>query len=1021
MKQTWPLLLLCALFSGATYADDTEIYVGNSNTAANPNVVFIFDTSGSMDYDTDECKTYKQVTKKICVRKDWWGDCVEYKYETVTQCDTYKSRLEVAQAAAVDTLNGLTGVNVGLMRYNKSEKWQGKDDGKDYNYRGGYLSSRLINIDEAGNKDKLKNLINAYSASGGTPLTESVHEAFNYFSGAPIDYARIQQRSTDTVTYAGDTNNARSDTSYVSPVVDQCQKNHIVLFTDGDSSRDGESNAQIRTWVDSLKKPLPSGLSTTCSSNGGGNTSITNSCLEELAYYMYAAKDQGKQNVQVRFHAIGGFLEGNSQTFLDKAASMGDGISASADSYDGLKTALKKIFDDINTTSGSYAAPAVAVNAFNSLEQLDQMYYSVFKPHASVGWSGNIKRFRLAQGGIVDASTPPRPAVDDVTGFFSKNARSYWTLEEDAPDGDSVTKGGMASRLTADRKVYTNLTGSNLTSSSNLVHENNTANVTKSSLGLSDTTSNEEHTKVLQWVRGLDSKGADPTLARRAMEDPLHGQPLLVNYGELTINGKKVPDSTLFIGTNSGYLHAFNTNENDPKELYSFIPKELLPVASAYYSGAGGKKYGLDGQVSLWHNDKNNNRIVDGTDTAYLYIGMRRGGSSYYGIDITNRTAPKMLGQINGKYHANGATAGFAKMGQTWSKAIPADMMFNNQKRKVLIFGGGYDPKEDNYSTRTAHEAGNAIYIVDPTTGELLWKASNESDADLVLPEMTSGIVGNIALIDNSSSGYVDLFYVADLGGRIWRIDFKKDATTSKSYATGGVIFDLGKDGSKSENVRFFTSLDVVYTDSFDYMLKDATTGQVSAVKHKPRYMLNIGSGYRAHPLDKQAIDNFYVLFDYNTETAPLSYTAVKKADLQGYKFVDNKINLTPSLKSNNGFYVELKDSDAGEKVLSKAITVDNVIYFSSFRPGSQSFDASCKPDTGATRLYAIKLTSPTDSVSIQDIKIPGIPSDPLIVTTPADTESGEEDGGLSILISTQLIDTGKKALLKKTYWRELK
>ena len=35
---------------------------------------------------------------------------------------------------------------------------------------------------------------------------------------------------------------------------------------------------------------------------------------------------------------------------------------------------------------------------------------------------------------------------------------------------------------------------------------------------------------------------------------PLHGQPLLVNYGELTINGKKVPDSTLFIGTNSGYL-----------------------------------------------------------------------------------------------------------------------------------------------------------------------------------------------------------------------------------------------------------------------------------------------------------------------------------------------------------------------------------------------------------------------------------------------------------------------------------
>lgn len=1021
MKLTWLPLLLCALFSSAIYADDTEIYVGNSNTAANPNVVFVFDTSGSMDGETDECKEYDQRTVQVCTQWDRWGRCIASKLETETYCEEYKSRLEVVKEAAVDTLGGLTAVNVALMRYNPQRKWLGNNGNADENYRGGYLTSRVLNVDGEGNKDKLKNLINGYTANGGTPLTESVHEAFNYLSGGTIDYARKRETSGSPVTYFGDTDNVRDGTKYISPVVDQCQKNHIVLFTDGDSSVDGESNSTIQALVDSLKKPLPSGISTSCKSNGEGNKAITNSCLEELAYYMYTAKSQGKDVPQVRFHVIGGFLSGNSQTFLDKAATMGDGISASADNYDQLKRALKKIFVDISSTSGSYAAPAVAVNAFNSLEQLDQMYYSVFKPHASVGWSGNIKRFRLDKGGIVDANSPPRNAVDSVTGFFSKNARSYWTLDADAPDGDNITKGGMAGRLAASRLVYTNLVGNNLTNSGNLVHEDNKANVTKFALGLSNTETDAEHIKVLQWARGLDSKGADPTLARRSMEDPLHGQPLLVNYGELNINGKKVPDSTLFIGTNSGYLHAFNTNENTPTELYSFIPKELLPNVTAYYSGAGGKKYGLDGQLSLWHNDKNSNRLVDGTDTAYLYVGMRRGGSSYYGIDISTRNQPKLLGQINGKYHANGATTGFARLGQTWSKAIPADMMFNNQKRKVLIFGGGYDPKEDDYSTRTAHEAGNAIYIVDPTTGELLWKASNEADANLVLSDMTSGIVGNIALIDNNSSGYVDLIYAADLGGRIWRIDFKKDATTANSYATGGVIFDLGKDSSKTENVRFYTSLDVVYTDAFDFMQKDAG-GNVTAVKNVPRYMLNIGSGYRAHPLDKQANDNFYVLFDYATSAAPGSYVKRSKADLESYQFVNDKITLTPSLKSNNGFYIALKSNTDGEKVLSKAITVDNVIYFSSFRPGSQAFDASCKPDTGATRLYAINLLARNnEAVIFKDIKTPGIPSDPLIVSPPPDPETGEPSKP-KLLISTQLIDLlNDKPLMKQTYWRETK
>src|SRR5690554_8059202 len=95
------------------------------------------------------------------------------------------------------------------------------------------------------------------------------------------------------------------------------------------------------------------------------------------------------------------------------------------------------------------------------------------------------------------------------------------------------------------------------------------------------------------------------------MEDLLHSAPVLLNYGELSINGKKVPDSTLYVGTNSGYLHAFDTHETSPKERFAFIPKELLPVATQYYVGTGSKAYGLDGHISVWHQDTNKDMIVN--------------------------------------------------------------------------------------------------------------------------------------------------------------------------------------------------------------------------------------------------------------------------------------------------------------------------------------------------------------------------------------------------------------------------
>src|SRR5690606_6871783 len=144
-------------------------------------------------------------------------------------------------------------------------------------------------------KDALIDVVNSYNANGGTPMTEAVHEAVNFLRGNPVDYGMNVTRGdciardrrggcteyakeysllSNTLTVSG----SGADAGYISPITDQCQKIHIVLFTDGDSSVDGESNEQIRDWLATIPAAdRPSGLSTSCKSNGGGNMVISRS------------------------------------------------------------------------------------------------------------------------------------------------------------------------------------------------------------------------------------------------------------------------------------------------------------------------------------------------------------------------------------------------------------------------------------------------------------------------------------------------------------------------------------------------------------------------------------------------------------------------------------------------------------------------------------------------------------------------------------------------------------------------
>lgn len=102
-RKSWLQKLLVAtvsmLMACATLADDTEVFLGSGSTSSNikPNVLFIIDTSGSMDWDS--CPSDPDPDDPPCTTQG-------------------KSRLEVMKEALVQILNKVNDVNVGLMTFN---------------------------------------------------------------------------------------------------------------------------------------------------------------------------------------------------------------------------------------------------------------------------------------------------------------------------------------------------------------------------------------------------------------------------------------------------------------------------------------------------------------------------------------------------------------------------------------------------------------------------------------------------------------------------------------------------------------------------------------------------------------------------------------------------------------------------------------------------------------------------------------------------------------------------------------
>lgn len=469
--------------------------------------------------------------------------------------------------------------------------------------------------------------------------------------------------------------------------------------------------------------------------------------------------------------------------------------------------------------------------------------------------------------------------------------------------------------------------------------------------------------KLLAWLKGKDIKDddgdGDTTDARHHIGDPLHSNPTVVTYGEAGATADEVTASSLvFFGTNEGFLHAIDTETGD--EEYAFMPRELLSQAGILFSNNTLarneiKPYGLDGDITLRVIDNNNNGLIEsGSDVAQLYVGMRRGGRNYYSLDVSSKADPKF------KWSILGGSGDFTELGQTWSKPIPTKIKVGTDASKdVLVFGGGYDPAQDDTNIRSADTMGRAIYIIDADTGALIWSggkygATTPSAKHYDFSDMDYSIPANLAVVNDQQTGYMSQIYVGDMGGQLWRFDINNGSVLD-DLVDGGVIANFAGDTARHAR-RFYASPDL----------------SLSKEDGELKMNIAIGSGYRAHPLNEKIDDRFFVVrYPYKgygdnygrkvTVGTTDSYPVITELDL--YDATDNLVAEgddtdaeREDLADAEGWYIDLEDS--GEKVLDQSSTFQGVVRFVSYVPGMSA--GPCDPNLGTSFFYAVNLLDGT-------------------------------------------------------------
>ncbi|WP_019029377.1 pilus assembly protein [Colwellia piezophila] len=992
---------------------------------------------------------------------DWSGPLVTLYtanylrwYHSLLKDEITETRLDTAIRSITNVIETTDGIEFGLEIFN-------------YNYGDGSSSNNggrvVFGINEmtATNETSLISLIdNDLTAFTWTPLCESTYEAQQYFAGKTVEYGDDAKSSSRPIADRRITN---SSNEYKNPFDECTDKAYIILITDGVPSYDSGADSAIEgltskeNGVDADGNPELKDVTFTGTHENFNNAPFAydkksyntgSSYLPALAGWMNTydvnLNLDGVQTVST--HTIG-FSEGaaDAAPLLIETAKRGGGDYFAASDGLQLTNALLSTLRNLAPANDSLTSASVAANNFDRTETLNSVYYAMFDPQNGPRWQGNLKKYKVidsVQVGVNDV-----PALDEDTGHFSTTVQSYWSP---TVDGNLVEKGGVASwfatQNVADRVVYSDI------GDGGTLARLNTAALTGKEQAFADDLgiALADVTDYFNWNLGMDvddedKDGSITDMRTDVFGDPLHSKPLVVNYGGRvydedtgTYTGKD--DIRIVIGTNAGALHMFEDAGDTVSEKWAFMPKELFPNIAGLrdnYSSAS-KIYGVDGQITSYVNDKNGDGIIDTGDSVWIFFGLRRGGDSYYALDISTPDSPSIM------WHIKGGSTGFEELGQTWSQPKIGFSKLNFSGKvasPVLFFGGGYDTNKDSVGAGTSDNKGRSVYMVDAKTGALKWSMA-PSGADTTFAG-TDSIPSSIGLLDSNGNGLVDRLYTGDTGGNVWRVDMPDD-----SIIADFSVFKLASLGGDTDPTdrRFFYEPSIVRTfiaETIETEVtdKDGVTTTITVHQEKPYDAVLIGSGDRSNPLGIDTADSFFMIKDehiktqtFSADSTPSTPTVITESNL--FNFTTDRFAATMTseareilaleVSAQSGWFIDL--TQTGEKSTSAAIVINGIAYYTSFTPPEFSADlVDCKPPIGKGWLYAVDLAlgtkrynwlsedtdNRTDRIALISEQFLGSPT---LIVLPDDPDNPKSEVTGNLIVGRKIIGVDFDLKTMRTY-----
>lgn len=874
----------------------------------------------------------------------------------------------------------------------------------------------------------LDNPVYAEITTAKHPITNGTDSVYSGYSniGKYISGSGNYSTTTTYTTYSTLTDITNSS-NYISPAVanSTCSGNGIYFLTDGYPN--GTEPKAIRNLMHlTLRKSDGTNaisMATNCSSSlsSTGSSDRNNSAWECIGEYSKALMNKNNpQGVQIQTAVIGfgssfaGIPKNADGTYNCNASGLSKDIQNSclwgtsdygtggfyqASNSEDIISSMTQFLSglEVEFKPSNLGVISIPKDPLDQTKAMNTGFFPMLQPlqdSTRATWLGNLKKYYVYNGTLSDSETGGNTLYTS-SQEINPLAKDLWSTT--TGDNSPINIGGAWNKIPVpSSRLIANDAISNINSSRNVyvLSNGNVKKVTKDNLAedipnndkigtASDFPANVR--KALLKYLGYQAEPANlnkatltaiahPTDPYRFLGGVVHSKPLVVTKSsDINILNNKVTsrDEYVIYGSIEGGLHIVDAISG--KEQSVFIPKEILvnqpeTLASENAISANGIKYGVD---APWTAD-NTFKVTTVTsgavttakyeaDKMNIYGGLRMGGEALYGLNISTPSAPSLL------FHNTPATPGFSRMAQIWSKPTIANVRVKGEKKRVLIFGGGYDQSiyekpASSYVEPTTSTRGNALYIVDASNGSLLWMTSADTSDITQSHKYTQNsdirysVVGQPTVLDYDADGLTDVIYFADLGGQIFRVDLNNANQISTSVDSNLAIrvqtianLQTGS-GSTLFVPRFYERLSVAVFDE----------GQERFV------LLTAGSGNRSFPLEEEKAKNkVYGIIDRDvvSNTLATNYTpsAIIKYDDLAKSGVLGKIATTQISSANiasiknkmlKGWTFELRSTDSGNyaRAYEESDLKGNDLYVSLYDPKATATGGVANSCTGGVR-----------------------------------------------------------------------